>query len=251
MININNYQNIIKDYRKDYNFKLESENFELKEIGNILLSKKVYEDFEYRFLSWLIYLEIIPNSKKINLPYFKTIIEPIVNQVFFDKYGLNPVRKDICNSFLNFSEEMKSQIKIQNTEIEFLIGGSFTDIQKENPSDIDFIIKLPQIIWDKLYLENSHELNHINRDYKQSIEDIVRSKTDSQYNSNNYVLTHIDFKALPENFSLNTFKAYNNVIMLMNDALYKDKPKINAYENFRHEYPNNFFTERKVLSVYM
>ena len=240
MQNSFDYKDMIENYRIDYHYS--NNNFTdyllFRKIGNILLKKDKYKGFEYRFLSWLIYQNIIPNSKNINLPYLITNnIKSIVKEDFFYNYCfISPKRKEIYDSLLCFIHAFKAENKIKNREFNILVGGSFTDITNQNPSDIDFIIKIPQKLWDKKFSNKTlyHNFIKMNRSIEfLSRQFIIDSFDDKQ--------KYVDFHLLPDKFSLNKFKAYNDFIMLTNNAQVKDK--------LEKEYANNIFIERKIISL--
>lgn len=178
----------------------------LKEVGQYILNQAEVGGPEYRLICWLFYRGIMSNPG-INVPYMPEKLPDAVNIAELHKdYSESEKRKLVLKKLQNLITKYKHTYQINET-VKIIIGGSFADPTEPLPGDIDCIILVPQAIWDasphRFAANFAHALN-INE-------------------------TLIDYKLLPDNFDLKSFKAYSDLSLMANKTRFR---KVKMAHNF-------------------
>ncbi len=186
----------------------------LKIAFEYLTNRGHLKEVQYRFLCWLNHSYDYPI--KINKPY---IVKPTYYKKakFETAYLFSEKRKSRFKLLSDYIDKLKKSEKMESISI--LIGGSFSDETNETPKDIDIVILIPK----------SQGNNHL-------------PNLETQYLLHPYLFEKVDMKFLPENYSLNKFKAYSHIISLGNKARQKD-------EYTGKELSNNELEKRKIIII--
>jgi hypothetical protein len=202
----------IYNFLHEYDYEINLEFLDIAYEYLTLPNKKELETSEYLFLCWLNYRF----GKKIhlNIPHIVDPIE-ISLDLFKPKFLFSEKRNYLFEVLLEFICQLRTAGNICMFQI--IIGGSFTDTDTKEPGDMDLVILLPLEQFNDI---NFNELN------------LERSKK---------VPLGIDFKFLPENYNLQNYRAYSNIIYLGNKAKYQAKS--NCF------YEQNNFEKRLVVKI--
>lgn len=198
--------NLFKDYHADFTEE------EIQDIYNYLNEKATFTSLQYRFLCWA--------GKRLNKPV--KVQQPLIPKI--EIFELTTFRSDYVNSeqrlalFKTLEEYiagLKSRFNIQDDLI-ILIGGSFTDRDNLVPNDIDLVVISPA---------------HLNMDprFHEILENVLER-----------IPQGIDIHFLPDDYSMENYKAYSNLTHLGNKA--QDKQKLT-------ELSNNAFSARTVIQI--
>ena len=176
---------------------------ELKEMGKLILGNRDYEGLEYRFLCWLFSKGLLENPG-ITAPSIPSLdkLEGFNERQFSQKFLFNQKRKHLFVSLKHWVAAFKNYIP-SDEPLQFLIGGSFTDLDNVEPSDIDGIVLVPRTHWDSSFTKF---MNSFIRNSSPTLNIAI-----------------FDFKVLPENFNLSRFKAYNDISLLANKPTVRDE----------------------------
>lgn len=206
---LNEIEKGIQGYFNSYYYKIDK-GF-LREAYNYLKNKDKLLGVEYRFLCWLNVNYQYP--VEIELPII-TLPHTIDLVAFEAEYTYNDKRKKLYKLLSKFINELKNRHNLSVLNV--LIGGSYADTRIEIPKDIDICILVPESHRD------THEL-HLN--YQLAC---------------NNVPVGVDLRFLPEDYSIEIFKAYSRIVCLGNKAKFKDKDGPFSF---------NEFTKRKILKI--
>ncbi|WP_343570949.1 hypothetical protein [Sphingobacterium sp.] len=198
--------NLLKDYHADITDE------EVQDIYNYLNEKATFTSLQYRFLCWA--------GKRLNKSV--KIEQPLIPEI--EIFELTKFRADYVNSeqrltLFNALDEYLAEIKIRfniQDDLKILIGGSFTERDNLVPNDIDLVVISPA---------------HLNTDprFNEILERVL-----------NRIPQGIDIHFLPDDYSIENYKAYSNLTHLGNKA--QDKQKLT-------ELSNNSFTPRTVIQI--
>jgi hypothetical protein len=192
----------------------------LSKMAEIILNNPDYTGPEYRLLCWLI-TEGIMKNPGINIPFIPLSedIEEISMAMFETRYVTSDARRDLYAHLQVFIERFKQKFGISE-ELTLLIGGGFTDVEREMPKDIDGIILIPDQIWQR----NSFRF----------LEDFIK-QSDPVFEKKEF-----DFKTAPVSFDYHHFKGFNDISLLANNTSNRDKGERMSM---------NEFVPRKVISI--
>ncbi|SIT83592.1 DUF6932 family protein [Pontibacter indicus] len=178
----------------------------LKNAYDYLSPKDFVEGIEYRFLCWLNHIYKYPI--KLNPPFIQSP-EFLQLEIFKSKYLFSDRREAIFSTLEQFILERKEKYKLNSIIVN--IGGSFTDLNKENPNDIDCAILVPTDLYNKDY-------DDLEETYLYAIREIPQG---------------LDIKFFQDDYNLNKFKAYSNIVCLGNKAQYTDGKLIPIKNKFK------------------
>jgi hypothetical protein len=216
-VNGNTLRQVFREIRAAYG---DSPTKELAlEIVKVLLKNGDFSGPEYRFMCWLKFMDIF-SLDGIMLPKVlsKDEIPVVPIQEFEDEFSYSDQRKTLLKNLIETVQSLRS-LKNINEPINVIVGGSYVDSGNDRPNDIDCIFLIPENVWQR---------NPI-----AYMEDILRQ-------SPRLDGTVIDFKTLPDNFSLSNFKGYNDICLLANNTKIRDNGT---------RMVTNEFVPRRVVSV--
>lgn len=198
--------NLLKDYHADITDE------EVQGIYNYLNEKATFTSLQYRFLCWA--GKRLNKSVKIEQPLIPEI-EIFELTKFRANYVNSEQRLTLFNALDEYIAELKSRFNIED-DLKILIGGSFTERDNLVPNDIDLVVISPA---------------HLNTDpcFNEILERVQ-----------NRIPQGIDIHFLPDDYSIESYKAYSNLTHLGNKA--QDKQKLT-------ELSNNSFTPRTVIQI--
>jgi len=170
------------------------------EIANVLLKNEDFSGPEYRFMCWLKHMDIY-SHEGLELPNIlnkKDIAEMSIDD-FEMEFANTEHRKILFHEFVATVIKLKAAKHIDQP-MEVIIGGSYLDEGNDSPNDIDCIFLIPEKLWNQSSIS--------------FMEDFLKSSIDFP--------GKIDFKTLPDNFSLDYFKGYNDISLMANNTKNRD-----------------------------
>jgi hypothetical protein len=184
--------NLIERQRKNYRYIIEK-NEEIK-MFEVLESKRALKGlnrYEYNYLAYLITKHGF--QVDIKTPFLPSITTMSL-ELFKGTFAFNKKRNDLYVTLIEACKSMLLEYQIDKFEL--LVGGSYIDLEKENPGDIDLIILLPRntFLADIKYTS----LNKIINQYK--IGDKVT----------------IDLLELPMDYDYNVYMSYEQITLIAN-----------------------------------
>lgn len=151
------------------------------------------EGVDHRFLCWL---KIRHNySIDINLPHF-SVIKQMELDAFRKSYLFTNERQKLFETLCEFISTRKELTMVDSISV--LIGGSFSDMEIAIPNDIDIAMLIPEG-YNKDLCFNEFSLR-----------------------ANRMIPRGIDLSCIPENLNQDSFKVFSRLVILSNNAKFKD-----------------------------
>lgn len=196
-------EELIKQQTENHRYTLEE--VEQKEIFNILESKRVNEGGLNRWeYNYLVFLKFNYNWLTMaETPCWPDIFGLSVDS-FKERFVFNETRSKLYGIFEVGMKTCKNEYQLK--EINVIIGGSFVDIHKQSPKDIDVIILLPE--------------STFRMDYNRSIFDKTTSETQD------FDKDTLDINILPNNYTSNLYMAYELLTLLGNTPAKREDDNI-------------------------
>lgn len=202
----------MNNFFTDYDYT--PEEGEIEKLYDYLTKKETFTALQYRFLCWS--GNKLGRPIKLNIPHISDPIDYEL-EAFKEKFLYTPKRENLYNNLAAYVEKLKNQYRMAD-KLEVLVGGSFTDPDHDNPSDIDAVILLAE----------THQKNF-------NLHEIIQKRL-------NNIPESVDIHFLPVGYDIQRYKAYSNISHLSSKPNDKQKGK---------EIENNSFELRELIKISM